>query len=187
MKLKRIKYIVLIGFTLFITGCSKKPVPDPVVILHTDMGDIELTLDANKAPVTTANFVQYVNEGFYDSTVIHRVVSRFVIQGGGYDMFMKEKKTREPIKNESGNGLSNLRGTIAMARTDNPNSATSQFYINLRDNTRLDEMRYAVFGKITNGMAVVDSIAAIETTDLGGAFSNYPSKAVNILKASLKK
>jgi cyclophilin family peptidyl-prolyl cis-trans isomerase len=185
----RIKMLLtlLVCFILTSLSCGKKTVPNPVVILNTNLGDIELTLDANKAPVSVENFVKYVNEGFYDSTIIHRVVPRFVVQGGGYDTFLKEKTTHEPIKNESGNGLSNIRGSLAMARSNAPNSATSQFYINLKNNTQLDEMKYAVFGQVTGGMAVVDSIAARETNDIGDAFTNFPVKTIIIIKASLKK
>jgi cyclophilin family peptidyl-prolyl cis-trans isomerase len=184
---RKMLFMALFCFILSFISCGKKTVPNPVVILNTNIGDIELTLDANKAPVSVENFVKYVNEGFYDSTIIHRVVPRFVVQGGGYDTLLKEKPTHEPIKNESGNGLSNIRGSLAMARSNAPNSATSQFYINLKDNTQLDEMKYAVFGQVTGGLAVVDSIAARETNDIGGAFTNFPIKAIIIIKASLKK
>src|SRR3989339_1107841 len=111
---------------IFSCSGTKADKPNPEVVFSTNMGDIVINLDINKSPVTVANFIQYVNDGFYDSTIIHRVVPRFVIQGGGYDSFLKQKPTREPIKNVSGNGLSNVRGTVAMARSNDLNSATSQ-------------------------------------------------------------
>ena len=134
------------------------------VKLATSMGDVVIQLDADKAPKTVANFVQYVKDGHYDGLVFHRVIATFMIQGGGYDADMKEKPTRAPIPLESRNGLSNLRGTIAMARTSVPDSASSQFFINVVDNQRLDAANapdgngYAVFGKVVSGMDVVESL-----------------------------
>ncbi|HEY6355728.1 MAG TPA: peptidylprolyl isomerase, partial [Burkholderiaceae bacterium] len=134
------------------------------VKLTTSMGDVVIQLDADKAPKTVANFVQYVKDGHYDGLVFHRVIGGFMIQGGGYDADMKEKPTRAPIPLESRNGLSNLRGTVAMARTSVPDSASSQFFINVIDNPRLDAANasdgngYAVFGKVVLGMDVVDKI-----------------------------
>jgi cyclophilin family peptidyl-prolyl cis-trans isomerase len=142
-----------------------------VVILDTSFGPITLELDREKAPITVENFLKYVDDGFYDKLVFHRVMPGFMIQGGGMDAQIREKfdGQRGKIKNEAGNGLTNVRGSIAMARTSDPNSAQNQFFINLKDNGFLDDRRspYAVFGKVTEGMAVVDKIAQVETADRG--------------------
>ena len=134
-------------------------------VFHTSKGDIVIELDRAKAPISVENFVQYVKDGFYDETVFHRVVAGFVIQGGGFDTKGVQKQTRSPIKNEWQNGLKNNRGTLSMARTPLPDSATSQFFINLKDNAALDTPRggaaYAVFGRVIAGMDVVDAIAAV--------------------------
>jgi peptidyl-prolyl cis-trans isomerase A (cyclophilin A) len=139
----------------------------PVVVLVTSLGTIKIALDRDKAPVSVDNFLQYVRSGHYDGTVFHRVIPSFMIQGGGFDAGMKQKPTKPPIRNEAKNGLRNRRGTLAMARTNDPDSATSQFFINLKDNTALDYgMRnagYAVFGEVVEGMDVVDKIAAVPT------------------------
>jgi cyclophilin family peptidyl-prolyl cis-trans isomerase len=140
----------------------------PVVALETSLGTIKIALDRDKAPVTVENFLQYVRSGHYDGTIFHRVIPNFMIQGGGFDANMKQKPTRPPIKNEARNGLKNRRGTVAMARTNDPDSATSQFFINVKDNTMLDYgMRnagYAVFGEVVEGMDVVERILAVPTT-----------------------
>jgi len=140
------------------------------VLLTTSKGDILIELDAAKAPVTVANFLSYLDAGFYAGTIFHRVIPGFMIQGGGFLPGMEQKKSRTPIRNESANGLSNRRGTIAMARTNAPDSATCQFFINLVDNVGLDRKGptpqgagYCVFGKVIRGMEVVDAIAAVET------------------------
>jgi len=145
-----------------------------MVTLHTSKGDIKLSLDANKAPITVKNFLQYANEGFYNGTIFHRVIDGFMIQGGGMESGLKEKTTGSPIKNEADNGLSNERGTIAMARTPNPDSATAQFFINVSNNTFLDHKSptpdgwgYCVFGKVVEGMDVVDIIKGVSTTSMG--------------------
>ena len=139
----------------------------PVVVLATSLGTIKIALDRDKAPMSADNFLQYVRSGHYDGTVFHRVIPNFMIQGGGFDADMKQKPTKPPIRNEAKNGLRNRRGTLAMARTNDPDSATSQFFINLKDNTALDYgMRnagYAVFGEVVEGMEVVDRIAAVPT------------------------
>ena len=145
---------------------------EPVqVLMKTSEGDITLELDAGKAPRTVENFLAYVDDGFYDGTIFHRVIKDFMIQGGGFSGNMTRKETREPIPNEADNGLKNLRGTIAMARTQDPNSATAQFFINHKDNAFLDHRSkdvrgwgYAVFGKVVDGMDVVDAIAGVPTT-----------------------
>lgn len=144
-----------------------------VVKLETSMGDIVVELNDQAAPVTVKNFLRYVNEGFYDKTIFHRVIHGFMIQGGGLTADMTEKKTHEPIANEAANGLKNLRGAIAMARREDPDSATSQFFINHVDNERLDYISdthpgYAVFGKVIEGMDVVDAIARVDTTTRDG-------------------
>jgi peptidyl-prolyl cis-trans isomerase A (cyclophilin A) len=143
---------------------------NPRVLFKTTLGDIELELAPDKAPVGTENFLAYVRSGFYDNTLFHRVIPGFVIQGGGFDGNGEQKKTRDPIVNEAGNGLKNLRGTICWARTNVINSATSQFFINHRDNPSLDHrdntqagFGYAVFGKVVKGMDVVDKIASVKT------------------------
>lgn len=160
------------------------------VRLTTTMGDIVLQLDAEKAPKTVANFVQYVKAGQYDGTVFHRVIDGFMIQGGGMTPDMEEKPTRAPIPLESKNGLSNKRGTVAMARTQVPDSATAQFFINLADNSRLDAANspdgngYAVFGKVTEGMDVVDKIRAVPTGNKAG-HQNVPQTPILIKKATI--
>lgn len=165
---------------------------EPVVVLmKTSKGDVTLELDADKAPDTVGNFLRYVDEGFYDGTVFHRVIKNFMIQGGGFTPDMKQKKTRDPIRNEAKNGLKNLRGTVAMARTSDPHSATAQFFINHKDNEFLDYpgqdgWGYAVFGKVTGGMEVVDAIAAVPTGTSGG-FRDVPTEPVTILSVTRAK
>ncbi len=167
---------------------------NPQVVLETTLGKIVLEVFQDKAPETSRNFLKYVDEKFYDGTIFHRVIPNFVIQGGGFDKEMKEKNTYPPIKNEAENGLSNLRGTVAMARTNDPHSATSQFFINLVDNKNLDfkdknsgrGWGYAVFGKVIEGMDVVDKIAKVETTTKG-YYENVPKEPVIIIKAYRKK
>jgi peptidyl-prolyl cis-trans isomerase A (cyclophilin A) len=161
------------------------------VKLATTMGDIVIQLDAEKAPKSVANFVQYVKDRHYDGLIFHRVISTFMIQGGGFDADMKQKATRASIALESRNGLSNLRGTVAMARTMVPDSATSQFFINVVDNQRLDAANspdgngYAVFGKVVSGMDVVDKIRAVPVGDRAG-HQNVPQQPVVIKKATLE-
>ena len=152
---------------------------NPVVVMETSLGTIKIELDEQKAPITVKNFLGYVDDKFYDGTIFHRVIANFMIQGGGLEPGMKEKKTKDPIKNESGNGLSNTRGTVAMARTRHPDSATAQFYINVGDNSRLDGARYCVFGKVIDGMDVVDKIRNVSTTTKG-MFENVPEEDVTI-------
>lgn len=146
-----------------------------MIILHTNFGDIQIELNSEKAPISAKNFKEYAESGFYDGTIFHRVIKNFMIQGGGFEVGMTQKATREPIQNEADNGLSNQRGTIAMARTMEPNSATAQFFINVEDNTFLDHSSkstegwgYAVFGKVAEGMDVVDKIKAVSTTVKAG-------------------
>jgi cyclophilin family peptidyl-prolyl cis-trans isomerase len=159
---------------------------NPVVIMKTSMGDIKIELDKAKAPVTVENFLGYVNDKFYDGTIYHRVIPAFMIQGGGFDKDMNQKKTKAPIKNEASNGLKNTNGTIAMARTSDPNSATAQFFINTKDNVFLDYKNdtpqgigYAVFGKVVDGMDVVKKIEQVKTASKG-PYENVPVTPVVI-------
>lgn len=160
----------------------------PTVVFETSLGKIVIALDEKRAPATVENFLRYVQSGFYDGTIFHRVIANFVIQGGGYDERYLKKPTHGPIANEAQNGLSNLRGTIAMARSNDPHSATTQFFINLVDNPSLDPggvdtYGYTVFGQVTSGMEVVEKIAALET-GAGGAFTRDVPKTPVILKAA---
>ena len=164
-----------------------------VIKLETNKGTITLELDAEKAPATVANFVDYVEKGFYDGLIFHRVIPNFMIQGGGMNPDMSEKPNGSPIKNEANNGLKNDRGTIAMARTGDPHSATSQFFINLKDNDFLNFTSespagwgYAVFGKVTDGMDVVDEIAKVKTGN-HGPHGDVPLEPVIIKKATVVK
>ena len=162
-----------------------------MIKLHTNHGVITLNLFADKAPETVANFIQYVKDGHYDNTIFHRVISNFMIQGGGFDSNMKQKNTRETIKNEANNGLSNKLGTIAMARTMEPHSASAQFFINVKDNDFLDHSApttqgwgYTVFGEVVEGMDVVDAIKSVATTSKGG-HQDVPRDDVIIEKAEI--
>ncbi|CDG86593.1 peptidylprolyl isomerase A [Xenorhabdus bovienii] len=158
------------------------------VKLVTSAGEIELALDSNKAPITTKNFIEYVNEGFYNNTIFHRIIPGFMVQGGGFTKDMKQKVAKAPIKNEADNGLRNLRGTIAMARTADKDSATSQFFINVADNAFLDhgqrDFGYAVFGKVVKGMDVVDKMSQVKTENVG-PYQNVPVKPIVILSAKV--
>jgi peptidyl-prolyl cis-trans isomerase B (cyclophilin B) len=160
-----------------------------VVILHTNHGDITLELDAENAPASTANFLQYVRDGHYDNTVFHRVIDGFMIQGGGMEPGMKQKPTRKPVANEATNGLKNKKYTVAMARTSDPHSATAQFFINVADNAFLDYKAanaqgfgYCVFGKVVAGQDVVDKIGKVPTGNAGG-HQDVPATDVVITKA----
>ncbi len=162
-----------------------------MIKMETNLGTIMLELDEEKAPETCANFVQYVKEGFYDGTIFHRVINGFMIQGGGFEPGMVQKETHAPIKNEAGNGLVNATGTIAMARTPDPHSATAQFFINVSDNSFLnfrsetmDGWGYCVFGRVTEGMEVVNKIKETETTFRAG-HQDVPVEDVIIEKAEV--
>ncbi|WP_024303480.1 peptidylprolyl isomerase [Pseudogulbenkiania sp. MAI-1] len=162
-----------------------------MIKLTTTFGDIVLELDAEKAPITAANFEQYVKDGHYDGTIFHRVINGFMIQGGGFDADFKQKPTRDPIKNEANNGLSNKTYTVAMARTPDPHSASAQFFINVSDNDFLDFKSesaqgwgYAVFGKVVEGTDVVDRIKAVKT-GRHGMHQDVPVEAVVITKAEI--
>jgi len=200
--MKRLGFAFLSLTLLSTLACEaeKKPVSEqkpgadeknPVVVMETSLGTIKIELDQNKAPISTKNFLRYVDDKFYDGTVFHRVIGDFMIQGGGFGPLKdvttvegfkgKEKTTRAPIKNESGNGLSNVRGSIAMARTNDLNSATSQFYINTVDNSdKLDRPKYCVFGKVIEGMDVVDKVRAVKTRAIQGAIEDVPVEDVVI-------
>ncbi|RUO38814.1 peptidylprolyl isomerase [Aliidiomarina shirensis] len=163
------------------------------VTLHTTMGDIEITLFADKAPETVANFVSYVEDGFYANTIFHRVIDGFMIQGGGFEPGMNQKEVKAPIKNEANNGVSNKRGTLAMARTNDPHSATAQFFINVRDNDGLDftgenpyGWGYCVFGEVTSGLDVVDAIRTVKTGS-AGFHQDVPVEDIVITKATVNK
>ena len=161
------------------------------VKLTTSLGTIIVQLNSEKAPVSSANFLTYVNEGFYNGTIFHRVIKGFMAQGGGFDASFAQKKTHDPIKNEADNGLTNKRGTLAMARTNDPNSATAQFFINYKDNTFLNHTSptssgwgYAVFGEVVEGMDVVDKMAEQPTGNKGG-HQDVPQTDIVIEKAEV--
>ncbi|HEU0264677.1 MAG TPA: peptidylprolyl isomerase [Geobacterales bacterium] len=160
--------------------------------METTIGSITLELDRQRAPITVSNFISYARSGFYNGTIFHRVIPGFMVQGGGFTTTFMEKSPRPPIKNEARNGLSNRRGTIAMARTPIPDSATSQFFINVVDNLPLDPGKddangYAVFGHVTAGMDVVDRIAATPTTFRNQLFANLPVKTISITKVIIRE
>jgi len=175
--------VCFVGLAIATTSARAE---NPVVQIDTSMGPIKVELYEDKAPVSVKNFLGYVDDKFYDGTVFHRVISTFMIQGGGFTPDMEQKKTKEPIKNEAANGLSNTRGTLAMARTNVVDSATSQFFVNVADNARLDHAGtdpsaygYCVFGKVIEGMDVVDKIKAAPTGNKAG-HQNVPVEAVVI-------
>ncbi|MBA0900888.1 MAG: peptidylprolyl isomerase [Candidatus Nitrotoga sp.] len=162
-----------------------------MVRLHTNHGDITLDLDAEKAPITVKNFLEYVNSGFYNNTLFHRVIDNFMIQGGGFELGMKEKSTRAPIKNEAANGLTNDKYTIAMARTSDPHSATAQFFINIKDNGFLNhtaptgqDYGYCVFGKVASGTEVLDAIRKTKTGSRSG-HDDVPLEDIVLIKAEV--
>lgn len=158
-----------------------------MVKIETSMGDITLSLDSEKAPISVENFLQYVDDGYYDGLIFHRVIPNFMIQGGGMDENLASKPTRDPIKNEADNGLGNNRGTIAMARTNVVDSATAQFFINLRDNDFLNhggrDFGYAVFGEVTEGMETVDAIAGVATGNQG-PHGDVPLEPITITRVT---
>ena len=163
---------------------------NPIVVMETSMGTIEIELNQDKAPVSVKNFLAYVDSNFYDKTIFHRVINGFMIQGGGFEEGMKEKTTKAPIINEAKNGLKNDTGTIAMARTNDPNSATSQFFINVNNNDSLnypqpDGHGYAVFGKVISGMHVVERIKTVKTGSLNG-HGDVPMDVVTIKSVKRK-
>jgi len=179
------KRLLLAACSLLLAG-NLLAAENPRVLLNTSMGEIELELEAEKAPISVENFLGYVERGFYDGTVFHRVIPGFMVQGGGFDEGLNQKPTAQPIKNEADNGLHNVRGTVAMARTQNVDSATSQFFINHRDNDFLDhgsrDFGYAVFAKVVRGMDVVDQIAQVPTGNRS-MMQNVPLQPVKIISA----
>lgn len=185
-------FVSLLNLALLTTLFAASPALAQKVRLATSMGDIVVELDAEKAPKSSANFLQYVKAGHYSGTIFHRVIPTFMVQGGGFTPEMVQKPVKPPIALESRNGLKNLRGTLAMARTGDPNSATSQFFINVVDNAFLDAENsrdghgYAVFGRVIEGMDVVDRIKAVPVGDRG-PFQNVPRTPVLLKKASVEK
>jgi cyclophilin family peptidyl-prolyl cis-trans isomerase len=184
----------IVGLCFVVLGvvASGARAANPIVVMETSMGTIKIELFEDKAPVTVKNFLSYVEDKHYDGLIFHRVIESFMIQGGGFEPGLKkEKKTKDPIKNESDNSLSNTRGTLAMARTSEPNSATSQFFINVKDNTFLDramardKVGYCVFGRVIEGMDVVDKIKAVKTTTKMG-MDDVPENDVTIKSVRLK-
>ncbi len=187
MHSRLIPLLILAGFGLLVLGTATAGAANPSVILKTSKGDIRIELYPDKAPLTVRNFLAYVDAKFFDGTIFHRVIKDFMIQGGGLTPDFKEKPEKPAIKNEAGNGLKNLRGTIAMARTDQPHTATSQFFINHADNDSLnhkdnsvDGFGYCVFGKVVAGMDVVDAIALTPTATIKGN-ADAPRTTVTIL------
>ncbi len=185
--MKRSSTELLLAVVLLVGLPARAQAETPRIALETSMGRIIVELDPENAPVTVANFLSYVDSAFYDGTVFHRVIPGFMVQGGGFDPELTKKPTQAPIENEAKNGLVNARGTLAMARTSDPNSATAQFFINLVDNDRLDYPSfdgwgYAVFGRVVEGMEVVDAIAAVPTGQ-SGPMSDVPKEAVVITSA----
>jgi cyclophilin family peptidyl-prolyl cis-trans isomerase len=182
---------VLAGLLLALVASAAPALADnPRVLLETSKGAITVELDAEKAPKSVENFLAYVDAGLYDGTIFHRVIPNFMIQGGGYGEQMERKETRAPIQNEADNGLKNDRGTLAMARTGDPHSATAQFFVNLKDNEFLNHSGknprgwgYAVFGRVTSGMEVVDAIAA-EPTGMRAGMQDVPNTPILIQRAT---
>ncbi len=187
----------VIFLTFFISSCGDDPVDvtgdagglhRPIVVMETTLGEITIELYRDMAPMTVMNFLEYVHDGFYEGLIFHRAIPGFIIQGGGYDEDLEPGETRGPILNEAGNGLSNMRGTVSMARTYVVNSATSQFFVNLVNNTALDHRDdtqvgygYCVFGSVIDGMDVVDAIAEVETGVVDG-YHDVPLESVFIIR-----
>ncbi len=189
---KKLAYaICVLMLSLALNGQAMAKGAFTLIKLETSMGEIVLSLNEEKAPITTANFIQYVKDGFYDGTIFHRVIDNFMIQGGGFTPDMKQKETRANIENEADNGLENFKYTIAMARTPDPHSASSQFFINTKNNAFLNFSSptaqgwgYAVFGEVIEGKEVVDAIEKVSTTSKG-FHSDVPADDVVIIKASI--
>ena len=186
-------WMILLAAVMADPAGAKGAAAAPQVTLNTSKGEIVVELYPDKAPLTVKNFLAYVNDKFYDGTIFHRVMRDFMIQGGGFTADMNQKATKAPVKNEAGNGVSNARGTIAMARTSAPDSATSQFFINHVDNNGLDRSSprgdgygYTVFGKVVKGMEVVDAIAGVRTGMKSG-MSDVPVETVTIISAKVTK
>ena len=174
----------LLALTVGMASAQEKKKGNPVVVLETSKGIIEIELNEAKAPVSVANFLKYVDMKFYDGLIFHRVIADFMIQGGGFTPEMAQKQGLPPIKNEAGNGLANDKYTIAMARTNVVDSATSQFFINVAKNSMLDDSNYCVFGKVVAGMDVVDAIAQVPTGSKRG-YNDIPLTPITILSATV--
>lgn len=188
VNLMKFKYLLLYGLLL---SASIRAFAEPSVEFQTNQGNFTIELYSEKAPKTVANFLQYVKDGFYENTIFHRVINHFMIQGGGFERDLREKNTRAPITNEASNGLLNELGTIAMARTADPGSATAQFFVNLTDNQFLnyvgpdpDQIGYCVFGKVTSGIDVVQKIGLVQTNTVGRN-SDVPIKPIIIKSVKL--
>ncbi|WP_415887462.1 peptidylprolyl isomerase [Neptuniibacter sp. QD37_6] len=179
------KFLTIFTLTFSLANVALAEQANPQIVMKTNLGDIKLELYPEKAPITVKNFLDYVDSGFYEGTIFHRTIAGFMIQGGGFTADMHQKDTKEPIQNESNNGLSNLQGTISMARTNYPHSATSQFFINAVNNYRLDGSNrrpgYAVFGKVTDGMDLVVRISRSPTAPKSG-HRDVPKQPVIIEK-----
>jgi cyclophilin family peptidyl-prolyl cis-trans isomerase len=188
MKSKGLTLLLVLCFSLSCVGLAWAK--NPTVVIKTSQGTIEAVLYKDKAPISVENFLKYVKDKAYDNTIFHRVMPNFMIQGGGMDKNLKERKSRAPIKNEAKNGLKNERGTLAMARTRDINSATNQFFINLKHNNFLDhgvrDYGYAVFGKVTKGLEVIDKIGALKTGSKGHFPANVPLTDVIIQSIRVK-
>ena len=185
------RHLAPLFFASFSLAANADGAAAPQVQLETSMGNIVIELNRDKAPETVANFIGYVEDGFYDGTIFHRVIENFMVQGGGFDQDFQQKQTKAPVQNEADNGLSNKRGAVAMARTNDPHSATAQFFINTVDNDFLDfkgktpsGWGYAVFGEVIEGMDVVDKIREVETT-MRGPHQDVPAEDIVIIKASV--
>jgi len=185
-------FSILASFALAASPMAAKAADQPRVKLQTSMGDVVIELAPEKAPKSVANFIEYTKAGFYDGTIFHRVIPTFMVQGGGFTEKFQQKQVRAPIANEANNGLKNVRGTVAMARTNDPNSATAQFFVNVVDNEFLDFRAptaqgwgYAVFGKVVEGMDVVDKIRNVPTGSGGPFGGDVPTKTIVIQRATV--
>ena len=184
--------VLILCFVVFSVVAGTARAANPVVAVETNHGTFKIELFEDKAPGTVKNFLKYAEDKHYDGTIFHRVIPTFMIQGGGFEPGMKEKKSRDPIKNEAANGLSNVKGTLAMARTNDPDSASAQWFVNLKDNTFLDKAKardgagYCVFGRVIEGMDVVEKIKAVETDTVKG-HENVPTKDVVIKSVKVAK
>jgi peptidyl-prolyl cis-trans isomerase B (cyclophilin B) len=193
LKTQVLASLLFVGFAASVASAAPAPAKNPRVVLETSKGKIVIELDAAKAPKSTENFLSYVRSGFYDGTIFHRVIDSFMIQGGGFTADMTQKQPKASIRNEADNGLKNDKYTVAMARTNEPNSASSQFFINTKDNAFLNYKEkslqgwgYAVFGKVVEGFDVVDAIGKTPTTSKSG-FQDVPVDAVTVKKATVQK
>ena len=191
--MRRIATTLLLAIAAYAASAARAEGKDPMVLMSTSMGDIKIELNEDKAPVSVKNFLAYVNDKFYDGTIFHRVIPDFMIQGGGFEKDMNQKPTKAAIKNEAGNGLRNDAGTVAMARTNVVDSATAQFFINVKDNAFLNHrdesaggFGYAVFGKVVDGLDVVHKIEHVQTTTKGPN-QNVPVEAVIIKSITVVK